>query len=57
LEELKKVGKMPHDWSIRKSYFDECRSDRYERTVVHLSLHVLRQRLREIKPDLKRRLC
>lgn len=43
LEQLKRDSKLPQDLMIRKSYFDECRGERYERTLLALSDLVLRQ--------------
>ncbi|KAJ3149630.1 hypothetical protein HDU89_003683 [Geranomyces variabilis] len=45
-ETLKRDGKLPADVSVRKSYFDECRGERFERALLALSNCVLKQALR-----------
>ncbi|KAJ3381316.1 hypothetical protein HDU92_005467 [Lobulomyces angularis] len=41
LEELKKLNKLPSDCLIRKSLFDECKGERFEKTILSLSNLVL----------------
>ncbi|KAI9092454.1 HAUS augmin-like complex subunit 6 N-terminus-domain-containing protein [Phlyctochytrium arcticum] len=45
LEALKKEGRLPPDTSIRRSYLDECRGDRFERLVLALSNLALKAHL------------
>ncbi|KAI8586063.1 HAUS augmin-like complex subunit 6 N-terminus-domain-containing protein [Geranomyces variabilis] len=45
LETLKRDGNLPADVSVRKSYFDECRGERFERALLALSNCVLKQAL------------
>ncbi|KAJ3167428.1 HAUS augmin-like complex subunit 6 [Geranomyces variabilis] len=50
-ETLKRDGNLPADVSVRKSYFDECRGERFERALLALSNCVLKQALiRECEP-------
>ncbi|KAI8820978.1 HAUS augmin-like complex subunit 6 N-terminus-domain-containing protein [Fimicolochytrium jonesii] len=52
LEAMKKEGQLPPDVTIRKSHFDECRGERFERTLWALSSLALRVALsREVGAD------
>ncbi|TPX69819.1 hypothetical protein SpCBS45565_g02218 [Spizellomyces sp. 'palustris'] len=42
LELLKKEGHIPSDILVRRSYFDECRGERFERVLLALSHYVLK---------------
>ncbi|KNC96814.1 uncharacterized protein SPPG_08015 [Spizellomyces punctatus DAOM BR117] len=42
LEFLKKEGHIPSDVLVRRSYFDECRGERFERVLLALSHYVLK---------------
>ncbi|KAJ3168082.1 hypothetical protein HDU87_001253 [Geranomyces variabilis] len=44
-ETLKRDGNLPAEVSVRKSYFDECRGERFERALLALSNCVLKQAL------------
>ncbi|KAL1924065.1 uncharacterized protein VTP21DRAFT_7100 [Calcarisporiella thermophila] len=41
IEQLKKDGFLPANLIVRRSFFDECRGDRFERILLALSTHVI----------------
>ncbi|KAJ3047363.1 hypothetical protein HK097_011592, partial [Rhizophlyctis rosea] len=52
LEQLKREGHLqPPDIIIRKSYFDECRGERFERCLLSLSEAVLRRVVESLEID------
>lgn len=49
LEQLKKDGELSNTLMIRRSYLDECKGERYEKTLLVLSTCVLKRKLRSVK--------
>ncbi|KAJ3300516.1 hypothetical protein HK104_011022 [Borealophlyctis nickersoniae] len=51
LESLKKEGHLPPDVQIRRSYFDDCRGERFERAILVLSNYVVKVVMARECPD------
>jgi hypothetical protein len=42
LEALKKDGYLPMTLLLRRSYFDDCRGERFEQAILALAMHTLK---------------